>query len=237
MCPSLVTPILTLVKEPGAGPVASKTSVRVMTSFTGLPHFLDRRAATMTLMRLALEQDISLLITPNPSTVMRLVARTSPEAPVPILGIERQSVMLGGVGNVARNLISIGAHAALLSVVGDDEVGRLLTQMVGEQERIEPHLLVEPGRPSTEKTRFVAGGQQLQLEIVNMSTTYGFASSTSKSKMTSHREIGGLSDSGPVLSEISELLVLDEARLVFQNIVPVVLHSKTRSFRHRNAPI
>ncbi len=89
------------------------------------------------------------------------VERTSPEAPVPILGIERQSVMLGGVGNVARNLISIGAHAALLSVVGDDEVGRLLTQMVGEQERIEPHLLVEPGRPSTEKTRFVAGGQQL----------------------------------------------------------------------------
>ena len=89
------------------------------------------------------------------------VERTSPEAPVPILGIKRQSVMLGGVGNVARNLISIGAHAALLSVVGDDEVGRLLTQMVGEQERIEPHLLVEPGRPSTEKTRFVAGGQQL----------------------------------------------------------------------------
>lgn len=89
------------------------------------------------------------------------VERTSPEAPVPILGIERQSVMLGGVGNVARNLISLGARATLLSVVGDDEVGRNLTQMVGEEDRIEPYLLVEPGRPSTEKTRFVAGGQQL----------------------------------------------------------------------------
>ena len=89
------------------------------------------------------------------------VERTSPEAPVPILAIERQSVMLGGVGNVARNLISIGARATLLSVVGDDEVGRNLTQMVGEEDRIEPYLLVEPGRPSTEKTRFVAGGQQL----------------------------------------------------------------------------
>jgi D-beta-D-heptose 7-phosphate kinase/D-beta-D-heptose 1-phosphate adenosyltransferase len=89
------------------------------------------------------------------------VERTSPEAPVPVLGIERQTAMLGGAGNVARNLISLGAQAALLSVVGDDEVGRKLTQMVGEEERIEPHLLVEPGRPSTEKTRFLAGGQQL----------------------------------------------------------------------------
>ena len=89
------------------------------------------------------------------------VERTSPEAPVPVLGIERQTAMLGGVGNVARNLISLGARAQLLSVVGDDEVGRTLTQLVGEEDRIEPHLLVEPGRPSTEKTRFLAGGQQL----------------------------------------------------------------------------
>jgi D-beta-D-heptose 7-phosphate kinase/D-beta-D-heptose 1-phosphate adenosyltransferase len=89
------------------------------------------------------------------------VERTSPEAPVPVLAIERQSAMLGGVGNVARNLISLGARAALLTVVGDDEVGRTLTQLVGEEERIEPHLLVEPGRRSTEKTRFLAGGQQL----------------------------------------------------------------------------
>ena len=89
------------------------------------------------------------------------VERTSPEAPVPVLVIERQSAMLGGVGNVARNLISLGARAALLSVVGDDEVGRLLTQLVGEEDRIEPHLLVEPGRRSTEKTRFLADSQQL----------------------------------------------------------------------------
>jgi len=89
------------------------------------------------------------------------VERTSPEAPVPVLAIEQQSAMLGGVGNVARNLISLGARAALLSVVGDDEVGRKLTQLVGEEDRIEPHLLVEPGRRSTEKTRFLAGSQQL----------------------------------------------------------------------------
>ena len=80
---------------------------------------------------------------------------------MPVLVVERQNAMLGGVGNVVRNLISIGARATLLSVVGDDEVGRTLTQLVGEEDRVEPHLLVEPGRPSTEKTRFVASGQQL----------------------------------------------------------------------------
>ncbi len=89
------------------------------------------------------------------------VERTSPEAPVPVLSIDHDVYMLGGVGNVVRNLVSLGARATLLSVIGDDEVGRRLTGLVGREARVEPHLLVERGRPSTEKTRFVAGGQQL----------------------------------------------------------------------------
>ena len=89
------------------------------------------------------------------------VERTSPEAPVPILRADHEVYMLGGAGNVVRNLVSLGAHATLLSVIGDDAVGRRLTGMVGREERVEPHLLVERGRLSTEKTRFVAGSQQL----------------------------------------------------------------------------
>ena len=89
------------------------------------------------------------------------VERTSPEAPVPILRTDHDVYMLGGAGNVVRNLVSLGAQATLLSVIGDDEVGRRLTGLVGREERVEPHLLVERGRLSTEKTRFVAGGQQL----------------------------------------------------------------------------
>ena len=89
------------------------------------------------------------------------VERTSPEAPVPILRTDHEVYMLGGAGNVVRNLVSLGAQATLLSVIGDDEVGRRLTGMVGREERVEPHLLVQRGRLSTEKTRFVAGGQQL----------------------------------------------------------------------------
>lgn len=89
------------------------------------------------------------------------VERTSPEAPVPVLRTEGDVSLLGGVGNVARNLAALGARATLLSVIGDDAVGRRLTGMIGCEERVEPHLLVERGRLSTEKTRFVADGQQL----------------------------------------------------------------------------
>lgn len=89
------------------------------------------------------------------------VERTSPEAPVPILRTDHDVYMLGGAGNVVRNLVSLGAQATLLSVIGDDDVGRRLTAMVGREARVEPHLLVERGRQSTEKTRFVAGAQQL----------------------------------------------------------------------------
>ena len=89
------------------------------------------------------------------------VERTSPEAPVPVLRAGHDVCMLGGAGNVARNLVSLGARATLLSVIGDDEVGRRLTGMVGSESGVEPHLLVERSRLSTEKTRYVAGGQQL----------------------------------------------------------------------------
>ncbi|HLB07041.1 MAG TPA: D-glycero-beta-D-manno-heptose 1-phosphate adenylyltransferase, partial [Alphaproteobacteria bacterium] len=56
---------------------------------------------------------------------------------------------------------ALGGSACLISVVGDDAAGRQLTAMVGAQPRVEPYLLVEPARPSTVKTRFIAGGQQL----------------------------------------------------------------------------
>ncbi len=89
------------------------------------------------------------------------VERTSPEAPVPVLRIINEKKMLGGAGNVVRNIVSLGAKATLISVVGDDSVGRELTSMVGSEPDIEPCLLVESGRASTQKTRFVAESQQL----------------------------------------------------------------------------
>ena len=89
------------------------------------------------------------------------VTRISPEAPVPILSVEREIAYPGGAGNVVRNLTAVGAAVALVSVVGDDLAGSDLTGLVGGQPGVEPWLLVQGGRTTTMKTRLVAGGHHL----------------------------------------------------------------------------
>lgn len=89
------------------------------------------------------------------------VARVSPEAPIPVLTVDREVAMPGGAGNVVRNLTALGTPTAFLSVVGDDQAGSDLTALIGGQSGVEPWLLVQGGRATTTKTRFVAQGQQL----------------------------------------------------------------------------
>ncbi|MFN3459736.1 MAG: D-glycero-beta-D-manno-heptose-7-phosphate kinase [Oceanibaculum sp.] len=89
------------------------------------------------------------------------VDRISPEAPIPVLQIQREQAMLGGAGNVARNLAALGTETCFLTVLGRDEAGRMLTHLVGEERRIEAQLLFEPDRRTTVKRRYIASGQQL----------------------------------------------------------------------------
>jgi D-beta-D-heptose 7-phosphate kinase/D-beta-D-heptose 1-phosphate adenosyltransferase len=89
------------------------------------------------------------------------VNRISPEAPVPVLAVMRELALPGGAGNVVRNLTALGAAAALVSVIGDDQAGSDLTGLIGGQPNVEPWLLVQGSRCTTVKTRFVADGQQL----------------------------------------------------------------------------
>jgi D-beta-D-heptose 7-phosphate kinase/D-beta-D-heptose 1-phosphate adenosyltransferase len=89
------------------------------------------------------------------------VTRVSPEAPVPVIAIENEAMMPGGAGNVVRNITALGAAAAFVSVIGDDKPGSDLTGLVGGQPNVEPWLLVQGGRVTGTKTRFVASGQHL----------------------------------------------------------------------------
>jgi D-beta-D-heptose 7-phosphate kinase/D-beta-D-heptose 1-phosphate adenosyltransferase len=89
------------------------------------------------------------------------VSRVSPEAPVPILCVTREVAMPGGAGNVVRNLIALDAAAAFVSVVGDDQAGSDLTGLIGGQHNVAPWLLVQGGRTTTLKTRYIAQGQHL----------------------------------------------------------------------------
>ena len=90
------------------------------------------------------------------------VERISPEAPVPILTHRARGLaMPGGAGNVVRNLTALGAAVAFISVVGDDQAGSDLTGLIGGQPNVEPWLLVQGGRITTLKTRYLSAGQQL----------------------------------------------------------------------------
>src|SRR5262245_37108993 len=89
------------------------------------------------------------------------VERISPEAPVPILAIEREITVPGGAGNVVRNLTALGAAVAFISVVGDDQAGSEITGLIGGQPNVEPWLMVQGGRITPLKTRYLSAGQQL----------------------------------------------------------------------------
>jgi D-beta-D-heptose 7-phosphate kinase/D-beta-D-heptose 1-phosphate adenosyltransferase len=89
------------------------------------------------------------------------VGRISPEAPIPVLLQSSEQVMLGGAGNVARNVAALGGQASLVGVIGNDAAGHETTGLIGQDGGLEGHLVVDSSRSTTVKTRFVAGGQQL----------------------------------------------------------------------------
>jgi D-beta-D-heptose 7-phosphate kinase/D-beta-D-heptose 1-phosphate adenosyltransferase len=84
------------------------------------------------------------------------VARISPEAPAPVLAVTKSELLVGGAGNVARNIAGLGARCIFVGVIGDDDAGRTLAAKLGTEPSIEPHLVVDPSRPTTRKVRFVS---------------------------------------------------------------------------------
>ena len=88
------------------------------------------------------------------------VSRISPEAPVPVVKVERTEERPGGAANVARNATALGARTTLLSVVGDDEAGVRLRELL-EAEHVVPNLHRDPSIPTTVKLRVIGRHQQL----------------------------------------------------------------------------
>jgi len=89
------------------------------------------------------------------------VKRISPESPVPVLSVQRSAAVPGGAANVARNVASLGGQCTLVSVVGEDDVGGELSRAIETVPGVKVQLLRQPGRPTSEKIRFVAQGQHM----------------------------------------------------------------------------
>jgi D-beta-D-heptose 7-phosphate kinase/D-beta-D-heptose 1-phosphate adenosyltransferase len=89
------------------------------------------------------------------------VERISPEAPIPVLRFQRETAMLGGAGNVVRNLVSLGQKAEIVAVMGNDPAGYEIAKMFAPEANVTPHLLTDASRPTTIKSRYIAGVQQV----------------------------------------------------------------------------
>ncbi|NVK18666.1 MAG: bifunctional D-glycero-beta-D-manno-heptose-7-phosphate kinase/D-glycero-beta-D-manno-heptose 1-phosphate adenylyltransferase HldE [Methylocystaceae bacterium] len=89
------------------------------------------------------------------------VDRISPEAPIPVVRITREESMLGGAGNVVRNLLSLGANAKFCGLVGEDEAGREVGGLLNEDDNCSANLILDPQRPTSLKTRYMASNQQM----------------------------------------------------------------------------
>jgi len=85
------------------------------------------------------------------------VDRISPEAPAAIINVTREDIVIGGAGNVARNVASLGARCIFVGVIGDDAAGKTLqSAFAAPTGLIESHLVVDQTRPTTRKARFVS---------------------------------------------------------------------------------
>jgi D-glycero-beta-D-manno-heptose-7-phosphate kinase len=138
------------------------------------------------------------------------VDRISPEAPVPVVRVTRTEERIGAAANVAYNIVTLGAQASLLSVVGDDEAGHQLEAMVAHT-GITPYFGRDPQLKTTVKLRVIGRQQQLlRLDFENTPETEVLASqsATFETLYPQHHAVlfsdygkGGLADIGAMIAQ------------------------------------
>jgi rfaE bifunctional protein kinase chain/domain len=87
--------------------------------------------------------------------------RISPESPVMVVEVERDTSVPGGAANVVNNLLALGAQVAVIGVIGDDAAGTLLKETLAAHGADVSGVVTDPSRPTTRKTRIVAHSQQV----------------------------------------------------------------------------
>ncbi len=89
------------------------------------------------------------------------VTRISPEAPVPVLNLTKRENRLGGAGNVVKNILSLGAKPIVCSVIGNDSSGKIILDLLKEDNLSTNLVIQEENRITTSKERVISGSQQI----------------------------------------------------------------------------
>lgn len=151
------------------------------------------------------------------------VSRISPEAPVPVVHVESESLKLGGAANVFNNILALGGQADLCGVIGADESGRLLLKELGGRRQHRGGVVIDQDRPTTRKTRVVAHNQQI--------VRYDIERRNELSKTLQRRILRYVESR---LKELSCLVVSDYAKGV---VTTSLMAELTRLARQRKIPI
>ena len=138
--------------------------------------------------------------------------RISPEAPVPVVQVGKVDERLGGAANVARNVAALGGHATILGVIGDDEPGQRVTQLL-KASHVDSQLEVDSQVPTIVKLRVIARQQQLiRLDFEEPPSDKALARKLERfEKSLADADVVILSDYGKgALDQVS--LMIDQAR-------------------------
>ena len=148
------------------------------------------------------------------------VERISPEAPIPVLHIDHEKVMLGGSGNVSANIAALGGSGTIVSVLGDDGAGVEVVRLVRALGTIDFNPATISNRPTTIKTRFVASNQQMMRADIEDASAIDTDSekeiiTSAKTKIKDHGTM--------VLSDYGKGVLTDK---VLQNIIKAANSAK-----------
>src|SRR6476659_10498769 len=163
------------------------------------------------------------------------VGRISPEAPAPVLAVKRNEVAIGGAGNVARNIASLGARCIFVGLVGDDEAGAKLKTALAQEGLIESVLVCDQGRPTTRKVRFVSEHHSTHLMRADWETAAP-ASAESQAAIIAHAEAAMPKAGAVVLSDYAKGVLTERViRAVIEAArphgKPVIVDPKGHDYR------
>jgi rfaE bifunctional protein kinase chain/domain len=160
--------------------------------------------------------------------------RMSPEAPVPIITVKKRDHRPGGAGNVAQNILSLGATPVLCSLIGQDEAGVRLRECLQKQSISTEGLIVSPTRPTTEKTRVIAH----EHHIVRVDEESDAPPSSAEEELILERVASLLPKCSVVIFQdydkgvLSEKVIAGIVNLTRQAGVPTVVDPKKRNFNY-----
>jgi D-beta-D-heptose 7-phosphate kinase/D-beta-D-heptose 1-phosphate adenosyltransferase len=166
--------------------------------------------------------------------VMGKVSRISPEAPVPVVHVESESLRLGGAANVFNNILALGGGADLCGVIGSDESGRLLMKELGNTRSSCGGVVIDHDRPTTRKSRVIAHNQQIvRYDIEGRSELKAALRKKLLRYVESRiRDLSCVVVSDYAKGVVSAALMSDITRLAALRKIPVIVDPKVEHFSY-----